>query len=108
MADTPPLWSTKPRNNTNTYARRLDSGRTVTNWREKKTKHEQQTLQKVDVLQDIGKVGKRTGNKLFDKQLMHRRTITNSHRLPCTTHDTSFVTIVTLRGTFGERNIFSK
>jgi len=40
--------------------------------RKENTKHERQTLQKVDVIRDIGKVGKRTGNKLFDKQLMHR------------------------------------
>lgn len=32
-------WRTKTRNNTDTYARRLDSGRTVTNWREKKTQN---------------------------------------------------------------------
>jgi len=39
--------------------------------RKENTKHELQTLQKVDVILDIGKVGKGTGNKLFDKQLKH-------------------------------------
>jgi hypothetical protein len=40
MADTLiSLWRTKTRNNTDTYARISDSGRTVTNRREKKTQN---------------------------------------------------------------------
>ena len=33
------VWGTKTGNNTDTYARRLDCGRTVTNWKEKKTQN---------------------------------------------------------------------
>ena len=66
--------------------------------RKEDTKHERQTLQKVDVIQDIGKADKRTGNKLRGKQLMRSQTISNSHRIlfnhACTTCDTSFITII--------------
>ena len=68
--------------------------------RKENTKHERRTLQKVDVIQDIGKVDKRTGNKLCGKQIRHSQTITNSHRIlfnhACTTtRDASFIMVIT-------------